>query len=141
MRRTPGRVWKTFSGTIERSWLQSKLDKAIQASKRGMAFIHIFSPCPTGWRFSPSQLIEVARKGVETNMVPLWEYESELGRINITHVVDDPLPVTAYLKGIGKYRHLSDEQMAYIQRKTDERMELLKKFTKESKLEGLPDAA
>ena len=118
-----------------------KLDKAIEASKRGMAFIHIFSPCPTGWRFSPSQLIEVARKGVETNMVPLWEYENDLGRINITHVVDEPLPVVTYLKSVGKYRHLSDEQLAYIQRKTDERFELLKKFTKESKLEGLSDAA
>ena len=118
-----------------------KLDKAIEASKRGMAFIHIFSPCPTGWRFDPSQLIEVARKGVETNMVPLWEFENDLGRINITHVVDEPLPVVTYLKSIGKYRHLSDEQLVYIQRKTNERFELLKKFTKESKLEGLSDAA
>jgi phenylglyoxylate dehydrogenase beta subunit len=59
----------------------------------------------------------------------------------MTHVVDKPLPVTTYLKSIGKYRHLSDEQLAYIQRKTDERFELLQKFTKESKLEGLSDAA
>ena len=106
----------------------AKLDKAIQAAKRGMAFIHVFSPCPTGWRFSPSRLIEVARKAVEANMVPLWEYESDVGRIRFTHEVDNPMPVETYLRHIGKYSHLSEEQLARIQRKTDERIELLKKF-------------
>ncbi|MBW2064605.1 MAG: 4Fe-4S binding protein [Deltaproteobacteria bacterium] len=107
----------------------AKLDKAIEASKRGMAFLHIFSPCPTGWRFPPSQLLEVTRKAVETNMAPLWEYEKEMGRIRFTVPAEDPLPVREYLKLIGKYRHLDEEQIQYIQRKTEERIELLKKFT------------
>ena len=108
----------------------AKLDKAIDAAKRGMAYIHVFSPCPTGWRFSPSQLIEVSRKAVQTNMVPLWEYESGNGRIEFTHPVDNPLPVESYLSLIGKYRHLDKEQFAYIQQKADERIEVLKKFTR-----------
>jgi phenylglyoxylate dehydrogenase beta subunit len=110
-----------------------KLDKAIEAAKRGFAYIHVFSPCPTGWRFPPEKLIEVARKGVETNMVPLWEYEYKAGLIRFTHHVKDPLPVQAFLSLIGKYRHLDDEQIAYIQGKTDERIERLKMFTREEK--------
>ena len=110
----------------------AKLDKAIEAAKRGMAFIHVFSPCPTGWRFHPSKLIEVARKAVETNMVPLWEYSSQEGRIQFTHPVDNPLPVKAYLSLLGKYRHLDKEQLAHIQKGTDQRVARLKKFAEHS---------
>jgi phenylglyoxylate dehydrogenase beta subunit len=73
-------------------------------------------------------LIDVARKAVETNMVPLWEYEKEEGRIRITYPVEEPLPVQAYLSLIGKYRHLNDEEIAHIQKRTDDNVERLKKF-------------
>jgi len=107
-----------------------KLDKAIEASKRGMAYIHVFSPCPTGWRFSPSMLIEIARKGVETNMVPLWEFEYKTGELRFTYPVDNPVPVEKYLSLVGKYRHLSPEQIKHIQGVTNQRIEVLKKFVK-----------
>ncbi len=110
-----------------------KLEKAIEASKHGMAYIHVFSPCPTGWRFLPSKLIEVARKAVETNIVPLWEYDNKERRLRFTYPVDNPLPVNEYLKLIGKYRHLSDEQIAHIQERTDEQIEILRRFEKGSK--------
>jgi len=119
----------------------AKLEKALEAAKRGMAYIHVFSPCPTGWRFAPSKLIEVSRKAVETNMVPLWEYEEKIGNIRFTHTVENPLPVTAYLSLIGKYHHLDDEQVAHIQRKTDERVEMLNKFAQEGEMKGIRDVA
>jgi len=107
----------------------AKLDKAIAASKRGLAYIHIFSPCPTGWRFVPSLLIEISRKAVETNMVPLWEFDNEDGRIHFTYPVKNPLPVSAYLKLIGKFRHLEEGQIAHIQQRTDEQIERLHSFS------------
>jgi phenylglyoxylate dehydrogenase beta subunit len=106
-----------------------KLDKAVEAAKKGMAYLHVFSPCPTGWRFSPSQLIQVSRKGVETNLVPLWEYSYEEGRLRFTHPIDDPLPVEAYLSLVGKYRHLDEEQIAHIQHVIDKNIEVLKNFS------------
>lgn len=102
-----------------------KLDKALEASRRGMAYIHVFSPCPTGWRFPPAELIEVGRKAVETNFFPLWEFELESGKIRFTHCVQDPKPVDVFLGMIGKYRHLDQDQKAYIKRKTRERVRLL----------------
>jgi len=109
----------------------AKVDKAVKASKKGMAYIHVFSPCPTGWRFSPSKLIEVARKAVETNMVPLWEYVNEEGRLRFTHPVDNPLPVEAYLSLVGKYSHLSKEQIAHVQGTVDKQIGILKSFAVE----------
>ena len=105
-----------------------KLEKAIIAAKRGMAYIHVFSPCPTGWRFAPSQLIEVGRKAVACNLVPLWEYEHSESSLRFTYSVENPLPVTEYLRLIGKYRHLSEEQIDHIQKTAEARVRMLKHF-------------
>ena len=106
-----------------------KLEKAIQAAKKGMAYIHVFSPCPTGWRFPPAKLIEVSRKGVETNLIPLWEYQKDTGKLRFTHSIDNPLPVQEYLKLVGKFRHMAPEQIAHIQEHVDKTIITLKGFT------------
>ena len=87
------------------------------------------------------KLIEVARKAVETNTVPLWEFELKEGRIRFTHPVDKPLPVQAYLSLIGKYKHLDEKQTAFIQEQTDRKIAMLKNFSREEKKETVPNAA
>jgi hypothetical protein len=42
------------------------------------------------------------------------------------------LPVQAYLSLLGKYRHLDKEQLAHIQKGTDQRVERLRKFAEHS---------
>ncbi len=119
-----------YVATASTAYMQdyyAKLDKAIEASKRGMAYIHVFSPCPTGWRFAPDLLIEIGRKAVQTNLVPLWEYEAASG-LHFTHPVDNPRPVQEFLSLIGKYRHLDADQIAHIQQTAAQRIELLKSF-------------
>jgi phenylglyoxylate dehydrogenase beta subunit len=105
-----------------------KLEKAMAAAKQGLAYIHVFSPCPTGWRFTPNLLVEVGRKAVESNMMPLWEYENSVGKLKFTFPTEPACPVGEYLSLIGKYRHLSQEQIDHIQGETDQRLEMLKKF-------------
>ncbi len=107
--------------------LYDKLDKAIVASKRGFAYVHVYSPCTTGWRFPSDQNMEVARKAVETNFVMLWEYDNEHG-LHFTRSVDDPLPVTDYLKAMGRFRHLTEEQISHIQNKVEENANTIRKL-------------
>jgi phenylglyoxylate dehydrogenase beta subunit len=107
--------------------LYDKLDKAIQASKRGFAYLHVYSPCTTGWRFPTDQNMEVARKAVETNFVMLWEYNRTDG-LHFTRPVDDPLPVTEYLKAMGRFRHLSPDQISHIQGKVVENLAFVKQM-------------
>ena len=94
--------------------LYAKLDHAIAASKHGFAYLHIYSPCTTGWRFPSQDNIEVARKAVETNFVMLWEFTPEAG-LTLSRPLDQARPLTEYLKAQGKYRHLSAEQSVHIE--------------------------
>jgi len=107
-----------------------KLDKAIAASKRGMAFVHVFSPCPTGWRFPPELTIEVQRKAVQTNMFPLWEYEYKSGELRFTHPVDNPMPLEEYLKLVGKFRHLDENQIEHLKETARSRISILQGIAK-----------
>jgi len=103
----------------------AKLDRALQASKEGFAYLHVYSPCTTGWRFPSQKNIEVARKAVTTNFVMLWEYTPASG-LRLTHPVDDPEPVAEYLQVMGKYRHLSPEQVEHIERHIAENVALVR---------------
>jgi len=106
-----------------------KLEKAIDACQRGMAYLHIYAPCPSGWRFPSSDTIAVSRAAVDSNFVVLWEFDRERG-LRFTKPVDEPKPVDDYLRRNGKYRHLDAEQKAHIQAKVDEHVAFLRRFAK-----------
>jgi phenylglyoxylate dehydrogenase beta subunit len=105
-----------------------KLDKALAASERGFAYLHVYSPCTSGWRFPSASNIEVARKAVESNFVVLWEYQRDRG-MRLSRPIDDPLPVTDYLKLLGKFRHLDAEQLAHIQAHVNEQAQVLRELS------------
>lgn len=51
--------------------LMNKVKKA--AMTKGPAYVHIFSPCPTGWRCQPNESVEMARLAVLSHVFPLYE--------------------------------------------------------------------
>jgi phenylglyoxylate dehydrogenase beta subunit len=107
--------------------LYEKLAAAIEAAKHGFAYLHIYSPCTSGWRFPSQANIEVARKAVETGFVALWEYTPASG-LRFTRAIDDLRPVDEYLAAVGKYRHLDTEQVAHIQAQLKKDLGLLKEL-------------
>ena len=107
--------------------LYAKLAKAIEASKHGFAYLHIYSPCTSGWRFPSQANIEVARKAVETGFVMLWEYAPEDG-LRFTQAIDHLRPLGEYLEALGKYRHLDAAQVAHIQAQLEKDLGLLKEL-------------
>lgn len=96
-----------------------KIQKGLAASKRGFAYIHVFTPCPTGWSFPQDKTIEVSKKAVKSNMFPLWEKDASGYTLNYKN--NDPIKVAEFTKGIGKFKRLSPEQMESIQHAADER--------------------
>ena len=92
-----------------------KLEKAKQM--HGFRYIHVYTPCPTSWRFPPEKLIEVSRLGVTTGIFTLYEIED--GKLTITVRPPKFKPVSEYLKMQGRFSHLTAEEIAAIQKDVD----------------------
>ena len=105
--------------------LVAKIQKGLAASKRGFAYLHVFSPCPTGWKFQPDQSIQVARKAVASNLFPIWEMEN--GKLTLTEN-RKPITIREFVAGIGKFSKLSDEEIDAIQTMADNRYATLQKL-------------
>jgi pyruvate/2-oxoacid:ferredoxin oxidoreductase beta subunit len=101
-----------------------KLQKAKELSKEGFVYLHVFSPCPVGWRIDSNLSIEVCRTAVRTNYFPLWEAEN--GKPRITVDVATPRPITEFTKLMRKFSHLKEDGIAELQKQVDERYALLK---------------
>lgn len=104
-----------------------KLKKAMKV-KNGMAYIHLYSGCPTGWKFPTEKTIEVGRIAVETNLYPLWECEN--GKFRITHKVWKRRPISDYTQSMQKYAHLSPQELAELQEAVDNNYRKLEKLCK-----------
>jgi len=105
-----------------------KVQKGLKASKRGFAYLHIFSPCPTGWGHESNVSIEVARKAVRSNFFPLFEVED--GKWKLTDNLR-PIPVSEFTGMLKKFEHLPPEAIDGIQKVVDDRMSLLRKLSKD----------
>ncbi len=88
-----------------------KLRKAMKV-RDGLVYIHLLSPCPTGWRVPPEKAIEIGRLAVATNFFPLWEMERGVYRFTVE--VREPRPLEEFLGKMGKYSHLSRKQIEEI---------------------------
>ena len=107
-----------------------KLRKAKEI--KGTKYIHILSPCPTGWRYPGSKTVEIGKLAVETGLWALYEVENGVFKLSppSARLLDKEKrkPVEAYLKAQGRFRHLTDEDIAEIQRWVDATWEKYKKL-------------
>ena len=101
-----------------------KLKKAQEKAKEGFVYLHVFSPCPVGWRVDSNMVIQVCRTAVRTNYFPLWEAEN--GKPKFTVEVASPKPVTELTKLMRKFSHLKEDGIAELQKVVDDRFDLIK---------------
>ncbi len=103
--------------------LRNKVRKALAAD--GPSFIHVFSPCPTGWRYPSEMTVELSRMAVETGIFVLWELEGgDLSNMKVTYKPKEKRkPVEEYFKLQGRFRHLlkHPDIIAHIQKEVDEK--------------------
>lgn len=89
-----------------------KVEKA--KALTGFRFLHIMTPCTSGWKTDPAVTYELARLAVETGMWTL--YEIEQGETKVTYRPKEMLPVENYLKLQGRFRHMSKDDIDILQR-------------------------
>jgi len=110
----------------------TKVRKGLEVN--GPAFLHVFSPCPRGWRSNPSKTMEYSKLAVESCVFPIWEAVNGKRQLSIPSKVialapQKKKPVKDYMQGQGRFRHLFKPQNSHIleaiQRSTDERWQKL----------------
>ena len=104
-----------------------KLEKA-KAVKEGMVYLHLFSPCVTGWKSPSNSTIEISRMAVETNYFPLWEAED--GKFRFTYEPKRPKPVGEFTRLMGRFSHLTEQELGNFQDMVDSRLDLIRHSTK-----------
>ncbi|MBW1767242.1 MAG: hypothetical protein JRJ65_09365 [Deltaproteobacteria bacterium] len=102
-----------------------KLKKAMEV-KDGMVYIHLFSPCPVGWRGADDGAIEMCEAAVETDYFPLWE--AEKGVFRLTHVVKNRKPIQEFTRLTDRFRHLDEKGLDSFQQLVNERMAIIQKL-------------
>ncbi len=95
--------------------LQKKVKRAMEY--HGPRYIQVDSTCPSVWGFPSDRTLEVARLGVQSGLVPLFEMQD--GRVTSVRRIKKKIPVEEYLKTQKRFRHLFS---------TDQGREVIKKI-------------
>lgn len=82
--------------------LYEKAEKAIYT--KGPCFLNVLAPCPRGWRYETSELMELNRLAVETCFWPLYEVVN--GKYKINYKPKQKLSIQEFLKKQGRFKHL-----------------------------------
>ena len=109
-----------YIATVNVSYPQdfvAKLQKALIYD--GFRYIHIFSPCPPGWRIPADQTTKIGRLAVETGVWPLLEIEK--GKFKLTgpskRILEDGKrkPIENYLQAQERYKRITQESIKNLQ--------------------------
>ncbi len=102
--------------------LIGKVNKAVAIA--GPAYLHVLSPCPTGWRHPTDLAVRLGRLAVETGVFPIYEVEN--GKYKLNFDFPQLRPVRDYLKPQGRFRHLPEEEIERIQERVTAEYQKLK---------------
>jgi len=94
---------------------------------KGTRFLHVYAPCPTGWKSRPEDTIKLSRMVVQNAIFPLFEIE-EGDKYTLNIKLREKKPVEDYLRIQGRFRHLTDEERAFMQKEVDKKWEKLLKL-------------
>ena len=111
--------------------LYEKAEKAIYTE--GPAFMNVLAPCPRGWRYETTDLMEINKMAVETCFWPLYEVIN--GKYVVNYKPKNKLPVSEFLKMQGRFAHLfkpgNESLIEIVQAEVDTRWEALLKKAEE----------
>lgn len=123
-----------YVATVNPAYYLDLMNKVRKASLiEGPAYIHAYSPCPTGWRHEGRYAVKVARLAVQTRIFPL--YEVIYGKYILNRKVNKPKPVTEYLKLQKRFAHLTKSEIEIIQKNADNEYERILRLSEEFDIE------
>jgi pyruvate ferredoxin oxidoreductase beta subunit/2-oxoisovalerate ferredoxin oxidoreductase beta subunit len=116
-----------YLATASVAYPEDMFKKAKKAKEtKGTRFLHIYAPCPSGWKSRPEDTVKLARLAVQTGIFPLFEIEDG-ERTTISIKVKERKPINDYLRLQGRFRHLKEQDIAAMQAEVDRKNERLLK--------------
>ena len=123
-----------FAATASVGYLNDFIRKVERARDiRGTRYIHVIAPCPTGWGCGVDETVDIAKDIVDTGLWYLAEYEGEQvsgqpgGRFRLNRDPKQFASVEAYLRRQGRFRALSDDEMAAVEQGRDAKWEVMRR--------------
>ena len=114
-----------YCATASAAYPNDLLNKVAKAKgTAGPAFLHVHTPCPTGWGFASDRTMEIGRLAVATGLWFLAEYEDN--RVKMNFVPANFKPVEDYLKVQKRFSHLTPEHWRIIERQRDQEWAAMK---------------
>lgn len=106
------------------SYPKDLYDKVTKAKEiKGTRYIHMMTPCPTGWLYDGSQTIEIGRKAVMSGVWILFEIQN--GKLQLTSAsknLIDPakrISIEDYLASQGRFEGLTKEDVGELKKWVD----------------------
>jgi pyruvate ferredoxin oxidoreductase beta subunit len=97
--------------------LYEKVKKA--RAMQGVRFLHVFTPCPPGWRFPFSDTIKIGQLAVQTGWDVLYEVEGGIFRFTSASesiAREGTLrPLREYLLPQGRFKNITENQIDELQ--------------------------
>jgi len=103
-----------YAATASIGYLPDYMKKVQRASEiKGTKYIHVIAPCPTGWGIASDESVEIAKEAVDCGLWMLAEYEN--GTYNLNMKPKNLSGLRAHIKRQGRFKHLTDEDIDYIE--------------------------
>lgn len=92
----------------------------------GPKYIHVHTPCPSGWGFNPRYTIKIGKLAVETGLYDLYEIERSAFRLTGASeklIGKKRRPVREYFEAQSRFSALSEDKAEKIQKEIDAKWE------------------
>ncbi len=101
-------------------------DKVVKAHAiSGTRYLHMNTPCPSGWHFDPKDTVRIGQLAVETGLVVLYEIEAGVfhltGSSKTLAKTGKRKPVRDFIETQGRFKGISAETVEEIQQWVDGR--------------------
>lgn len=122
-----------YAATASIGYLNDFIRKVERARHiKGTRYIHVMAPCPTGWGCGVDETIDISKDIVNTGLWYLAEYEGEQvsqqagGRFTLNRNPSEFASVEAYLRRQGRFKALSDADIASVERGRDAKWQVIR---------------
>ena len=116
-----------YVATASAAYPTDLYDKVVKArAVHGLRYIHMNTPCPSGWGFDPKDTVRLGKLAVDTGLVVLYEVEDGVLHLTgrsaaIARSGKPRTPVADYVATQTRFRSMSPETLAAVQAWADTR--------------------